>query len=176
MWWHGLASFVPDQLATAQSEISYSEIESRVRSCLRSCRLYKNAHYECIFRWFVVERFAPHSSWHHIHPVWSTWSRYYVWMENQIDWRAYLNIVLVLAKVLICSRTTSIPLSSDAFSWEICQPFNTSMIIPYLQDTVSEIWSVYLPCACQYHACLSSTGGTIKQKMWQSICIDESVN
>lgn len=89
-------------------------------------------------RWpYLVAKHSGHpGSWHRPRPVSPTWNPSWRTREtvsvSTCSWRlqvfrwhmlkeceSYLKMVLVLAKLRMGPRTTSIPLSSDAFSWKM---------------------------------------------------------
>lgn len=94
-------------------------------------------------RWpYLVAKHSGHpGSWHQLRPVSPTWNpswrmrkrtcmipqavkvERFLFMAGRWhtlkEFESYLKMVLVLAKLRTGPRTTSIPLSSDAFSWKI---------------------------------------------------------
>jgi len=90
------------------------------------------------------------------------------------------NKVLVSANCLTCSRTTSIPRSSDAFNWsELARIKNLEAKISlytYLKNLFVIVTAVYSSGYCQDGRGLSSTRGTVEQKMGESILYNEFFN
>ncbi len=87
------------------------------------------------------------------------------------------NKVLVSANCLTCSRTTSIPRSSDAFNWcEISKDQKSGRLYSYLKNLFMIVAAVYSSGYCQNSRGLSSTRGTVEQKVGKPVLYNEFFN
>ena len=86
-------------------------------------------------------------------------------LRQERGFYAHLNTLRVLAKALICPRTTSMPRSSDALSWSQLRAMQST----HLEHIVPERLAVQ--ALRQRHNCrrLACTGRSIEQEVRQLI-------
>lgn len=86
------------------------------------------------------------------------------------------NSVRVSANCLICSRTTSIPRSSEALSFRNCQSRQSSTRRPavaHLENLFAIVCPIDPSSYSENRRRLSGTRGAIEQKMWQPVFLDK---